>query len=422
MRSEFPTRPLAEMVVNLNRQRVPIKSSLRKAGPYPYYGAQGIVDYVDSYIFDGEFVLVAEDGENLRSRNEPVAQIATGKFWVNNHAHIIRANEISNNWFLEAAINQSPLASFVSGSTIPKLNKSNLEKIPLYCPPKPIQDQVGDFLRTIADKIANNRALATDLEAMARAIFKSWFVDFDPVKAKMEGRAPAGMDADTAALFPDELVESELGLIPKGWEVAAIADLCEIVGGATPSTKNSEYWDEGQHFWATPKDLSALSAPVLWGTSRQITDEGLAKISSGLLPEGTVLLSSRAPIGYLAITQVQTAINQGFIAMKPINGASSAFLMLWAKTFMDLIVGNANGSTFQEISKKSFRPIQLVRPPVNVLGAFSSLASPLFDTIANLDAESIRLADLRDTLLPRLISGKLRLPETETVTGQEMAE
>lgn len=320
-------------------------------------------------------------------------------------------------YFFKSHIGRHRLLANASQVGTPGIGQplSTLKAIEIPLPPVKEQDAVIGVLSTIDNKIANNRALAADLEAMARAIFKSWFVDFDPVKAKMEGRAPAGMDADTAALFPDELVESEVGLIPKGWKVATIADLCEIVGGATPSTKNSQYWDEGRHFWATPKDLSALTVPVLWGTSRRITDEGLAKISSGLLPEGTVLLSSRAPIGYLAITQVPTAINQGFIAMKPLNGASSAFLMLWAKTFMDVIVGNANGSTFQEISKKSFRPIQLVRPAVDVLGAFSSLASPLFDAIANLDAESSRLADLRDTLLPRLISGKLRLPEVEEV-------
>lgn len=438
MRSEWPTTQLGDVCSKIGSGATPRggKSVYLDAGEVALIRSQNVLN--NDFSWNGLAYITTEHADQLSNvevragdvllniTGDSVARVCSAPedalpARVNQHVAIIRPEPSKLNALYLRYVLVSPtyqdllLTLAATGATRNALTKGMIETLEVPFPSITIQNRIAASLASIDDKIANNRALAADLEAMARAIFKSWFVDFDPVKAKMEGRAPAGMDADTAALFPDELVESELGLIPKGWEVATIADLCEIVGGATPSTKNSQYWDEGRHFWATPKDLSALSAPVLWGTSRQITDEGLAKISSGLLPEGTVLLSSRAPIGYLAITQVPTAINQGFIAMKPLNGASSAFLMLWAKTFMDVIVGNANGSTFQEISKKSFRPIQLVRPAGDVLGAFSSLASPLFDAVANLDAESSRLADLRDTLLPRLISGKLYLPEVEEV-------
>lgn len=415
MRSEFPTRPLAEMVVNLNRQRVPIKSSLRKAGPYPYYGAQGIVDYVDSYIFDGEFVLVAEDGENLRSRNEPVAQIATGKFWVNNHAHIIRANEISNNWFLEAAINQSPLASFVSGSTIPKLNKSNLEKIPLYCPPKPIQDQVGDFLRTIADKIANNRALATDLEAMARAIFKSWFVDFDPVKAKMEGRAPTGMDADTAALFPDELVESELGLIPKGWVSCAFSSIIDIWSGGTPKTKVDEYWG-GDIPWFSVVDAPAPGEVFVIATEKTITQDGLANSPAKFLPLGSTIVSARGTVGRTAVVCGPMTMNQSCYALKGHLGDWFTYLSITRQ--IDWLKHHAHGGVFDTITRSTFDGLQICRPDRRCVEQFETLVSPLFRRVEQLTRESANLAVLRDTLLPRLISGKLRMPETHAAMAE----
>lgn len=129
---------------------------------------------------------------------------------------------------------------------------------------------------------------------------------------EMEGRQPAGMDSATAALFPDRLVDSELGEIPVGWEVKPIGDLADVLGGSTPSTKEPLYWDGGTHHWATPKDLSGISVPVLLDTERCVTDAGITQISSGLLPPGTVLLSSRAPIGYLAIAEIPIAINQGF--------------------------------------------------------------------------------------------------------------
>jgi len=251
------------------------------------------------------------------------------------------------------------------------------------------------------------------LEAIARAIFKSWFVDFDPVRAKAEGRETEGMDASTADLFPASLMNSELGEIPQGWAATYIGECAEIVGGSTPSTANAVYWNGGQHCWATPKDLSNNKSPVLLSTERRVTDEGRDDISSGLLPVDTVLLSSRAPIGYLAIAKVPTAINQGFIALKPLGKVSSEFLILWAAQAMETIKSLANGSTFQEISKRNFRTIQLARPSGEVLDAFNAIVKPLYDRITT-NAEQVEtLSQLRDTLLPRLISGKLRLPEAE---------
>ncbi|CAN5911231.1 hypothetical protein BH11GEM1_BH11GEM1_24420 [soil metagenome] len=153
------------------------------------------------------------------------------------------------------------------------------------------------------------------LEAMAQALFQSWFVDFDPVRAKLDGRTLGGLDAETAALFPPAFQNSPLGPIPRGWIVTPVGDVVECVGGGTPSTTDAKYWQGGTHHWTTPKDFSSLEAPVLLDTDRKITDEGITRISSGLLPAGTLLLSSRAPVGYLAIAAIPVAINQGFIAM-----------------------------------------------------------------------------------------------------------
>ena len=272
---------------------------------------------------------------------------------------------------------------------------------------------IGRVLRSLDDRIDHNRALAANLEAIARALFKSWFVDFDPMRAKAAGEAPSGLAPDLAALFPDRFVDSELGEIPEGWSMRTIADLAEVVGGSTPSTKNDDYWIDGQHHWATPKDLAALSSPVLLGTERKVTDAGLDQISSGLLPPGTVLLSSRAPIGYLAIAAVPVAINQGFIAMKPKVGVSNLYLLYWAETSHEAIVANANGSTFLEISKKNFRPIPAIDPGADVMAAFDSVVAPVFDRIVCAQREVATLIKLRDLLLPRLISGKLRVEDAE---------
>ena len=308
---------------------------------------------------------------------------------------------------------QNQLRARASGTTVLGIKQSELRKVLLTLPPIHEQRAIAHILGTLDDKIDLNRKTNETLEAMARAFFKSWFVDFDPVRAKAAGRKPAGMDAETARLFPDEFEESELGRIPKGWVVKTIGDLSEVVGGSTPSTTEPKYWDRGIHHWATPKDLSGLAVPVLLDTERRVTSAGLAQISSGLLPVGTVLLSSRAPIGYLAVAEVPVAINQGFIAMKPRDDVPNLFLLLWARAAYAAILSRANGSTFLEISKANFRPIPTVVPPPATLGAFDRLARPLYNMIVRNQRESRILAGLRDTLLPRLLSGELPVGDAE---------
>jgi type I restriction enzyme S subunit len=242
-------------------------------------------------------------------------------------------------------------------------------------------------------------------------------VDFDPVRAKADGRDP-GLPRPLADLFPDRLEDSERGEIPAGWQIKSIGDLADVVGGTTPSTKEPAYWDGETHAWATPKDLSGLSVPVLLDTERRITDAGLSQIGSGLLPKGTVLLSSRAPIGYLAIAEVPVAINQGFIAMAPKTGTSNLFLLLWASVAHEEIVSRANGSTFLEISKANFRPIPVVTPSAAVMRAFEGQVRRLYERIVECEHDSRTLAALRDALLPKLISGELRVPFPSDVAAK----
>lgn len=313
------------------------------------------------------------------------------------------------------------------GAVFETITRDTFRVIKFLLPPLPVQRAIACILGSLDDKIELNRRMNRTLEEMARAIFKSWFIDFEPVRAKAAVRrqhpkwtdeqvsraACPNLKPEIARLFPDSFENSELGEIPKGWRVKTIGDLAEIVGGSTPRTTETAYWDRGTHAWATPKDLSKLSVPVLLKTERQITDEGLAQISSGLLPVGTVLLSSRAPIGYLAIAEVPVAINQGFIAMKPRERVSNLYLLFWARSAHDEIVSRANGSTFLEISKSSFRPIPIVAPPPEVFAAFDRVAKSFFARLVSNEYESRSLAALRDTLLPKLLSGELRIKDAE---------
>ena len=247
------------------------------------------------------------------------------------------------------------------------------------------------------------------LEAMARTIFKDWFVDFGPTRAKAEGRDPY-LAPKHWELFPDAIDDEDK---PFGWEVSEIGKEVDAVGGATPSTKEPFYWEDGEYHWATPKDLSKLSSPVLLDTARKITEAGVRKISSGLLPVGTVLMSSRAPIGYLAIAAVPTAVNQGFIAMVCEKRLSNLFVLFWCYENLGHIKGIAGGSTFSEISKRVFRPIPVVVPSQRIVEAHEWIVRPLYSKIVANMKESESLAQTRDFLLPKLMSGEIRLCEAE---------
>ena len=294
-------------------------------------------------------------------------------------------------------------------SAQPNASATTLTNAPIRIPPLHEQRAIAHILGTLDDKIELNRRMNETLEAMAQAIFKSWFVDFDPVRAKMEGR-PTGLPKEIEDLFPDSFEDSELGEIPRGWEVVPIEELATIVGGSTPSTKDPSYWN-GVHNWATPKDLSTLTTTVLLETERKITDKGLSQIGSGQLPIGTLLLSSRAPIGYLAISEVPISINQGFIGMLPKNKFSNLFLLFWAKGAHEEIISRANGSTFLEISKSNFRSIPIVRPNNTIIEVFDSIIRPMYMRVVNNEKEVGLISKIRDSLLPNLLSGKIRLEE-----------
>ena len=321
--------------------------------------------------------------------------------------YLLRTNEYRS-WVVGSA----------TGSTVKHTSPSRIESFVANIPPLDEQRAIAHILGTLDDKIELNRKQNETLEAMARAMFKAWFVDFEPVRAKMEGRwkrgqSLPGMPAHLYDLFPDRMVESELGEIPEGWSFSTIGKEVTLCGGSTPSTKETAFWENGKHCWATPKDLSGKRFPVLMDTDRKITDAGLAKISSGLLPVGTVLLSSRAPIGYLAIAEVPTAINQGFIAMKCNGVLSSVFVLMWCVENMEAIIGKSNGSTFQEVSKSSFRSLPVVISPALILDGFLKIVEPFYRKIVVNERESTFLAKVRDTLLPKLISGGVRIQNVE---------
>ncbi len=337
---------------------------------------------------------------------------------VNQHVSIIRPkpDELIPRflrYFLVSPTMQAQMLSWAhAGATRKALTKGMIESFKVPKPDLTIQQRIAHILGTLDDKIELNRRMNRTLEKMATAIFKSWFIDFDPVRAKVEGQ-DTGLPKEIADLFPDSFEDSEIGPIPKGWDLKPIGEAVRCVGGATPSTKNPEFWEGGKHPFVTPKDMSSLQSPVILDSERHITDAGVDKISSKQLPVGTVILSSRAPIGYLGVATVPVSVNQGVIAMICDGDLPNLYVLHWTAANMDLIKSRAGGTTFAEISKRNFRPIPVLVPVKPVLDAFMTNVAPLHERITLNVRQNYRLARLRDTLLPKLLNGELEVPDAE---------
>lgn len=374
--------------------------------------------------------------------------VATNLYKVTNNSDV--SNEFIY-WLMRGKEYQDHIKGQAKGTTVRMITKDAIEDYHFRCPPRNVRNKVVEILSVLHKKAQINLKISALLEQMAQSLFKSWFVDFEPVKAKIAVLEAGGSQEDatlaamtvisgkevdalvvfsrehpeqyaelkvTAELFPSAMQDGELGEIPVGWISSEIGKEIDIAGGATPSTKTPEFWDNGDINWTTPKDLSALKDKILLHTERKITKTGLGKISSGLLPVNTVLMSSRAPVGYLAMAKIPVAINQGFIAMKCNKDLSPEFVLQWCIANMPEIVSRASGTTFAEISKKNFNPIPLVKPPVNLVKPYTKQVSAIYSLIENNAKENNSLTQLRDTLLPKLLSGEIALPEAEQAVSE----
>ena len=277
------------------------------------------------------------------------------------------------------------------GSTMLNLNTSILKELPLRIPSKNEQDRLVNILKSLDDKIEVNRRINDNLEQQAQALFNSWFVDFEP--------------------FRDHpFVESELGMIPKGWRVGTLNELGDVVGGSTPSKAKPEYYTNDGIAWLTPKDLSISQRKFTSKGEIDITHEGYESCSTKLMPKGSVLFSSRAPIGYITIAKNDICTNQGFKSVIP-KFAGTAFLYCFLKESTQEIENKATGSTFKEASGALMKSLPAIIPEKAVLDDFENLLSPLFHQQEVVEEENSLLSSLRDSLLPRLMSGELNVSE-----------
>jgi type I restriction enzyme S subunit len=306
---------------------------------------------------------------------------------------------------------QDQLRARASGTTVIGIKQRELRKVLLTLPPIKEQRGIAHILGTLDDKIELNRRMSETLEAMARALFKSWFVDFDPVRAKAEGRDP-GLPKPLADLFPARLVDSELGEIPEGWAVGPILAQAHLLSGGTPKTDRPEYWGGGIP-WASAKDVSQCNEIFLATTERQITQEGLEESATQLIPAlSTTVVARGATTGRMALLGRQMAMNQTCYALVTRLGTPFSLYCQLRSRIGDIVLA-AHGSVFDTITTSTLDAARFVLPPEPALKRFERIVEPVFTRLLASVEESITLASVRDALLPKLISGELRVKDAE---------
>lgn len=362
---------------------------------------------------DGDIVLArtgASTGASAYVQEPPSAVFAS---------YLVRltANPEFDSRFLAYYLRSNDFWSFIRGvlgdkSAQPNASASTMTKAPLRAPKdKGQQRAIAHFLGTLDDKIELNRRMSETLEEMARALFKSWFVDFDPVRAKAEGR-DTGLPKHLADLFPDSFEDSELGEIPKGWSVGPLLTQAQLLSGGTPKTACEEYWG-GHVAWASAKDVSQCAETFLTSTERTITEKGLNESATQLIPAlATAVVARGATTGRTVLFGRTMAMNQTCYALVSLLNTPFA-LHCQFRDAIDRLVHAAHGSVFDTITTSTFESSRFVLPPSGALQGFEQIVSPAFGRVLFASEESSSLAALRNTLLPKLISGELRVQDAE---------
>ncbi len=391
---------LGDVIEIHDNRRVPLSSTERekRKGKFRYYGAQGVIDYIDDYIFDGEYILVAEDGENLNSRKLPLASLVDGKFWVNNHAHIIREKEgISRNRFLLYVINNLNISAYVTGAAQPKLNQENLKRIEIRIPELSYQDEIIDALSPYDNLIENNQRRIKILEEMAQSLYREWFVHFR---------------------FPNHentpMVQSPLGPIPQGWEVRNLGEAVRFVK-KTVRPENLE-----QHRKYLPIDC--LPRECLSVSEYRPIEE--AQSSLVLFDKKDILFGSMRPYFHKVVIAPFDGVTRAtcfvFRPLKPAYWAWST-MQLFQKETVDFANAHSKGATIPYASwEDGMAQMKVVFPPEHIVEDFEKGVAKNLEWILNAHHVQERLKNMRDTLLPKLISGEIDL-SAATANLQEAA-
>lgn len=357
-------------------------------GRYPFFTCDPNTLSIDVWAYDTEAVLLA--GNNASGNY--TAKYYKGKFNAYQRTYIIEsANEEELNIrYLCYALNQQLrlLKTMSSGSTTKFLTVRMLDNLDIPLPSINIQTEIVNILSAYDDLIENNQKQIKLLEEAAQRIYKEWFVDLR---------------------FPGYENTKIVDGVPEEWRVASIADICDTVGGGTPSTKIQSYYEKGDILWVTPTDITRNFSLALLDTEKKITPEGLKNSSANMLPAETILMTSRASVGFFGMCKYEVCTNQGFISCIPKRENLQMYLLFNLKSRVEEIRQKAGGSTYLEISKTVFRELKIILPKDEVLAEYQKNVHDIFDEIYCRTEMIKSLVDMRNRLLPKLMSGEVEV-------------
>ena len=361
-----------EVTINFDKKRVPLSGAQRekRQGNFRYYGAQGVIDHIDDFIFDGTYLLIAEDGENLKSKKQNIAQVVEGQFWVNNHAHIVQGNELCNTRYLCYLLNSMDLSGYVTGSAQPKLSQANLNAVTLFLPSITVQERIVECLYLFDKKIAVNQKINDNLQQQLFSLYEN-----------MATASPC-------------LKEYTL------------SNLCDFQEGyVNPPQTHPEYFD-GEVKWLRAVDINES---FIIETSRTLTKAGFesAKKSALLFEPNTIAISKSGTIGRLGIIADYMCGNRAVINIAPHDTNMLAFIYCFLKSkqreFPDMAVGSVQKNLYVSL----LEPLSVSIPDNESLTAFNAVGASILGMIHNNCVENTDLANLRDTILPKLMSGEI---------------
>ena len=423
MRSEWPRKHLAEISEVITgfpfkgEKYLPPKHGVRVVRGdnvterYLRWGEKekcwsGVTADLKPYVLRSGDVVIGMDGSKVGKNFAAISPDDEGSLLAQRVARL-RAREGISQDYLRYVICNDSFTEYVkavhTGTSIPHISKGQIENFEVVVPPFEDQQQIAAVLISLDDRITLLRETNATLEAIAQALFKSWFVDFDPVRAKMEGRTPEGMDEATAALFPDGFETSELGEVPRGWRYSTVGESFVLTMGQSPPGDTYNDSGEGLAFYQGRTDFGF----------RFPTQRVFCSAPTRYAEPGDTLVSVRAPVGDVNMALERCCIGRGVASVRHSSGFRGFVFYAMHGLRERFKTFDSEGTVFGSISKKDFQSLPVVVAPEDVLRAYDAVAAPIDQRIAENEVMLRTLSTLRDTLLPRLISGQLRLPEAQ---------
>ena len=367
-----------EVTINFDKKRVPLSGAQRekRQGNFRYYGAQGVIDHIDDFIFDGTYLLIAEDGENLKSKKQNIAQVVEGQFWVNNHAHIVQGNELCNTRYLCYLLNSMDLSGYVTGSAQPKLSQANLNAVTLFLPSITVQERIVECLYLFDKKIAVNQKINDNLYEMVNAYYTSLFKEND-------------------------------------CEMTTVGNYAErIYSGGTPMTSNAAYWN-GTFGWFSSGETRNR---FVISTEKTITQAGIDNSSTKLATKYDIVMASAGQgftRGQTSMLLIDTYVNQSVIVIKSERNILPYLFWNLANRYDELRAISDSSSIRGSLTTKMIAAFEIPLAKAQSLQAFADFAWSVIHQIENNLLENERLTALRDSLLPKLMSGEIDVTDIQ---------